>query len=62
MTTQPLSLPRPAAALRDHARRCADMRSQRAQISAWLRATHVSSVEELFDALAGREVTSRGVV
>lgn len=55
MTTQPLSLPRPAAALRDHARRCADMRSQRAQISAWLRATHVSSVEELFDALAGRD-------
>lgn len=55
MTTQPLSLPRPAAALRDYARRCAGMRSHRAQISAWLRSTHVSTVEQLFDALAGRD-------
>ncbi|WP_142305061.1 sigma-70 family RNA polymerase sigma factor [Mycobacterium avium] len=31
------------------------MRSHRAQISAWLRATHVSTVEQLFDALAGRD-------
>lgn len=62
MTTQPLSLPRPAAALRDHARRCADMRLHRTQISAWLRATHVSTVEQLFDALAGRDGESTALL
>lgn len=62
MTTQPLSLPRPAAALRDHALRCAGMRSHRAQASAWLCATDTSTVEQLFDALAGKDAQSTSLL
>ncbi|KAA1250690.1 hypothetical protein F0Q45_08325 [Mycobacterium simiae] len=62
MTTQPLSLPRPAAAIREHALRCAEMRSHRAQVSAWLRATDVTTVEQLFDALGGRDTASTAVL
>jgi hypothetical protein len=58
MTTQPRSLPRPAAALQAHALRCAGLRSHRAQVSAWLRAAKVSTVEQLFDALGGRNTDS----
>lgn len=58
MTTQPLSLPRPAAALRDHALHRAGMRGHRVQVSTWLRAAGVTTVEQLFDALGGRDTDS----
>lgn len=62
MTPQPLALPRPAAALREHALRTAGLRSHRAHITAWLRAVDVASVEQLFDALGGRDTTSTALL
>jgi len=62
MTTPPLSLPRPAAALREHALLCAGLRSHRAQVSAWLRALDITSVEQLFDAIGGRDSDSTAVL
>lgn len=53
---------RPAAALRDYALRCAGMRSHRAQVSAWLCATNSSTVEQLFEALAGRHAESTALL
>ncbi|RFZ63221.1 hypothetical protein DE4576_04862 [Mycobacterium marinum] len=58
MTAQPHCLPRPAAELRDYALRCARMRHHLAQVSTWLRAANVSTVEQLFEALGGRDTAS----
>jgi hypothetical protein len=38
------------------------MRSHRAQIATWLRALDVTSVEQLFDALGGRDATSTALL
>lgn len=62
MTTQPLALPRPAAALREHALRTAGLRSHRAHVTDWLRAVDVASIEQLFDALGGRDTTSTALL
>jgi hypothetical protein len=53
MTTTPASLSRPAAAMAEHARHTAHLRSHRAQIDEWLRALNLTSVEQLFDAIGG---------
>ncbi|MEU0498057.1 hypothetical protein [Mycobacterium sp. NPDC006124] len=62
MTTQPLALPRPAAALREHALRTAGLRSHRALVDGWLRAADVAGVEQLLDALGGRDTTSTALL
>lgn len=55
MTIESSKLPRPAAALREHALRTAALPSHRAQVSAWMRAANVSSVEQLFDSIGGSD-------
>lgn len=62
MTTSSLSLPRPAAALREYALRCAGLPTNRAEVSAWLRGAGVATVGQLFDALGGRDAASTAVL
>ena len=62
MTIEPSNLPRPAAALREHALRTAALPSHRAQVSAWMRAANATSVEQLFDAIGGRDAISTSVL
>lgn len=62
MTVEPSNLPRPAAALREHALRTAALPSHRAQVSAWMRAANVTSVEQLFEAIGGRDADSTVVL
>lgn len=62
MTVEPSNLPRPAAALREHALRTAALPSHRAQVSAWMRAANVTTVEQLFEAIGGRDADSTAVL
>lgn len=62
MTIEPSKLPRPAAALREHALRTAGLPSHRAQVSAWMRAANVTTVEQLFEAIGGRDANSTAVL
>lgn len=50
-----MTLPHSAAALHEHAKSSARLRSNRPHFAAWLRALNFSTAEQLFDAVAGRD-------